>query len=47
VRSIRRAHAAVVVWGARLEKAELGLDTYGMRKALGEKGLKYVDGPLD
>jgi 4-hydroxy-4-methyl-2-oxoglutarate aldolase len=31
----------------RLEKGELGLDIYGMRKALQEKGLKYVDGPLD
>jgi 4-hydroxy-4-methyl-2-oxoglutarate aldolase len=32
---------------ARLEKGELGLDIYGMRRALEEKGLKYVDGPLD
>jgi 4-hydroxy-4-methyl-2-oxoglutarate aldolase len=32
---------------ARLEKGELGLDIYGMRKALADKGLKYVDGPLD
>jgi 4-hydroxy-4-methyl-2-oxoglutarate aldolase len=32
---------------ARLQKGELGLDLYGMRKALVEKGLKYVDGPLD
>jgi len=31
----------------RLEKGELGLDIHGMRKALEEKGLKYVDGPLD
>jgi len=31
----------------RLEKGELGLDIYGMRKALQEKGLEYVDGPLD
>ena len=32
---------------ARLQKGELGLDIYDMRKALAEKGLKYVDGPLD
>jgi len=32
---------------ARLEKGELGLDIYGMRKALEDKGLKYIDGPLD
>jgi 4-hydroxy-4-methyl-2-oxoglutarate aldolase len=32
---------------ARLEKGELGLDIYGMRKALEDRGLKYVDGPLD
>jgi 4-hydroxy-4-methyl-2-oxoglutarate aldolase len=32
---------------ARLAKGELGLDIYGMRAALQEKGLKYVDGPLD
>jgi len=32
---------------ARLQKGELGLDIYGMRKPLEEKGLKYVDGPLD
>jgi 4-hydroxy-4-methyl-2-oxoglutarate aldolase len=32
---------------ARLEKGELGLDIYGMRKALDDKGLKYLDGPLD
>jgi 4-hydroxy-4-methyl-2-oxoglutarate aldolase len=31
----------------RLQKGELGLDIYGMRKPLGEKGLKYVDGPLE
>jgi 4-hydroxy-4-methyl-2-oxoglutarate aldolase len=30
---------------ARLEKGELGLDIYGMRAALTEKGLRYVDGP--
>jgi len=32
---------------ARLQKGELGLDIYDMRKALAEKGLKYVDGPLE
>jgi 4-hydroxy-4-methyl-2-oxoglutarate aldolase len=32
---------------ARLQKGELGLDIYGMRKSLAEKGLKYVDGPLE
>jgi len=32
---------------SRLQKGELGLDIYGMRKGLEEKGLKYVDGPLD
>ena len=32
---------------ARLLKGELGLDIYGMRKALEEKGLKYIDGPVD
>src|SRR5262245_14887510 len=32
---------------ARLLQGELGLDIYDMRKALAEKGLKYVDGPLD
>jgi len=32
---------------ARLAKGELGLDVYGMRAALAEKGLKYLDGPLD
>ena len=56
---VRRADAETVVKAgeerekkevasrARLEKGELGLDIYGMRKALDEKGLKYVDGPLD
>lgn len=32
---------------ARLAKGELGLDIYGMRKSLAEKGLTYIDGPLD
>lgn len=32
---------------ARLARGELGLDLYGMRQALAEKGLRYVDGPLD
>lgn len=31
----------------RLEKGELSLDIYDMRKGLAEKGLKYVDGPLE
>ncbi len=31
---------------ARLQKGELGLDIYGMRKKLEEQGLKYIDGPL-
>jgi 4-hydroxy-4-methyl-2-oxoglutarate aldolase len=56
---VRRADAKTVVKAgeerekkeaasrARLEKGELGLDIYAMRKALEDKGLKYVDGPLD
>ncbi len=32
---------------ARLENGELGLDIYDMRKALAEKGLRYLDGPVD
>src|SRR5262249_13682794 len=32
---------------AWLEKGELGLDIYDMRKSLADKGLKYIDGPLD
>jgi 4-hydroxy-4-methyl-2-oxoglutarate aldolase len=32
---------------ARLQKGELSLDIYGMRKALADKGLKYVDGPAE
>ena len=31
----------------RLKKGELSLDIYDMRKSLAEKGLKYVDGPLE
>jgi 4-hydroxy-4-methyl-2-oxoglutarate aldolase len=31
----------------RLQKGELGLDIYGMRRKLEEQGLKYIDGPLD
>jgi 4-hydroxy-4-methyl-2-oxoglutarate aldolase len=32
---------------ARLQKGELGLDIYDMRKALADKGLKYIDGPIE
>jgi 4-hydroxy-4-methyl-2-oxoglutarate aldolase len=32
---------------ARLQKGEIGLDIYEMRKTLADKGLKYIDGPLD
>jgi len=32
---------------ARLQKGELGLDIYDMRKSLTDRGLKYIDGPLD
>ena len=31
----------------RLKKGELTVDIYDMRKALAEKGLKYIDGPLE
>jgi 4-hydroxy-4-methyl-2-oxoglutarate aldolase len=31
----------------QLAAGKLGLDVYGMRPALAEKGLKYVDGPVD
>jgi 4-hydroxy-4-methyl-2-oxoglutarate aldolase len=32
---------------AKLAAGALSLDLYGMRKALADKGLTYVDGPLD
>ena len=32
---------------ARLASGELGLDVYGMRQRLSDKGLTYVDGPVD
>jgi 4-hydroxy-4-methyl-2-oxoglutarate aldolase len=32
---------------ARLQKGELSLDIYDMRKSLADKGLKYVDGPAE
>ena len=32
---------------SRLQKGELGLDINNMRAALAEKGLKYIDGPVD
>jgi 4-hydroxy-4-methyl-2-oxoglutarate aldolase len=32
---------------ARLQQGELGLDLYDMRKSLADKGLRYIDGPLD
>lgn len=32
---------------ARLAAGELGLDIYGMRERLAEKGLTYIDGPVD
>jgi len=56
---VTRAEAAAVARAAekrdgkeagsrlRLEKGELGLDIYDMRQALADKGLKYIDGPLD
>jgi 4-hydroxy-4-methyl-2-oxoglutarate aldolase len=31
----------------RLQQGELGLDLYDMRKGLADKGLRYIDGPLD
>jgi 4-hydroxy-4-methyl-2-oxoglutarate aldolase len=36
-----------VVSRARLQKGELGIDIYDMRKSLADKGLTYIDGPLD
>ena len=32
---------------ARLQSGELGLDVYGMRERLAERGLRYVDRPED
>ena len=32
---------------ARLQKGELGIDIYDMRKSLADKGLEYIDGPLE
>jgi len=32
---------------AKLAAGELGLDIYGMRAPLAQKGLRYIDGPLD
>lgn len=31
----------------RLRRGELSLDIYGMREVLAQKGLRYIDGPLD
>lgn len=31
----------------RFQSGELGLDVYGMRERLAEKGLEYVEGPVD
>ena len=31
----------------KLRAGTLGLDLYGMRKALADKGLRYIDGPVD
>jgi hypothetical protein len=46
VRNIRRADKEAAS-RAPLDKGELGLTIYGMRQTLEEKGLKYIDGPLD
>jgi 4-hydroxy-4-methyl-2-oxoglutarate aldolase len=56
---VRRAEAAAVLKAcqaredkeagvrARLKAGELGLDVYGMREKLAERGLAYIDAPAD
>jgi len=56
---VPRAHAGVALEKAKereaneeekrkqFEAGELGLDIYGMRDKLTERGLEYVDGPID